>query len=763
MKQKDAQKIVIFIILCFIVCDVNFLKANDFYSYKSSLYIDLNKLPVYVHPGFSKNLASNVPDANDSAWKIFQPSNNNSRVVRFLEIDEIPKPRFFSLKVYKPIEYTFLIMFNIQNKNTISTVPGLHLASIGDNWEIYLNGKLLKSEVHLTKDGEIASHRSYRDVYMPLDSSWLVPGLNILAFRIIGEPTNTPVGFSFAHPYVITDYETIRNYNNNIWNFGFCVVYIFIGFYYLVLYLFRRRDRYNLFYGLFSIDLGLYFFVRLNTVYQLIADSFLIMKIEFISLYMVMPLISTFIEVLSINKTRWGTRIIVIFCSILSLATIFVPSPFAHDLLKIWQYSALFMMLYIFGYAVLWDFFSTAYRRWKRNAVTQNRTSLGKQLLHDLLKTSLGNVVIGALILFCTAVVDIFNAIFSFKDLLLSRYGLFLFTSISALVLANRYNFLFKQLNYANDNLEKRINDLMSAKLRAEKNEIKYRSLFTGTNDPIALLDKDFCILECNGAALNYFNLDEIDFSSSQEEKAKLTDILYADQREQFSLEERFSEARDRLLHSKQPVEVQAQIRSPIGEFKSCILRMESIRSSKEIEILLRVIPSKIDELTKGFIEGREHYVIENTLTAADEITQHVSKNLTKYISAEDANFLKVCIREIVINAIEHGNLEITFDEKSRAQRERRYFEFLQERKENPKYKERRVNVEYSITKERAVFRITDQGKGFDHKKFLKKMADPSPDLLEHGRGLFMTLSAFDRVVYNTKGNQVVLEKHFSK
>ena len=726
-----------------------------------SLYIDLNTLPVYVHQGFSPELATTVPEPGEASWQVFQPTAQGPRVVRYLEIQGLPKPAFLSLKVYKPVEYTFVIPFTFSTSGLGNSIPGLHLAALGDNWEIYLNGKLIKSELHLTASGYIDEHRSYRDVSFPIAPSLFQEGQNILAFRIIGEPTNTPVGFFFSQPYVIADFTAIEAFNNDVWKFSLCAIYIFIGFYHLILFLFRRQDRYNLFYGLFSIVLGLYFFSRLHSAYKLFPDSQALMRLEFISLYMVMPLISAFIEVLSINKTRWGTRIMAFYCGLISLGTLFTPLSFAHDLLKIWQYSALIMAFYIFGYAVLWHFFSNGYRRWKRKPQTQGRNSLGKQLLQDLVSTPLGNIAIGAAILFGTAIFDILDSMFFLNDIILSRYGLFIFTIGSALILANRYDFLFKQLNYANANLEERINDLSVAKAMSERNERKYRSLFSGTNDPIALLDKDLRFKECNTAAVDYFNLEGIDFAYISEKTPKLPDTLYEDQREQIPLAERFAEIRDRLFNTRQPIEVQAQLRSPLGEFKSCTLRMESIRTTDEMEILLRVIPDDKDDLTRAFIEGREYFKIENTLTAADEISRHICGNLPKYLPQEEANYAMVCVREIVINAIEHGNLEITFEEKTKAQRDRTYFEFLQKRKDAPKYKDRRVQVEYSITPQRALFRITDQGEGFNHQEFLEKVAYPSPEILEHGRGLFMTLAAFDRVVYNDRGNQVTLEKRF--
>jgi anti-sigma regulatory factor (Ser/Thr protein kinase) len=103
----------------------------------------------------------------------------------------------------------------------------------------------------------------------------------------------------------------------------------------------------------------------------------------------------------------------------------------------------------------------------------------------------------------------------------------------------------------------------------------------------------------------------------------------------------------------------------------------------------------------------------------------------------------------------------VSFDEKTANQKSGRYFDFLLKRRLEPGFRDRRVVLEYSISAERATFRVTDGGKGFDHRAFLRKGTEAPEELFEHGRGLLMTLSAFDRVLYNEKGNQVTLVKYF--
>ncbi len=129
-----------------------------------------------------------------------------------------------------------------------------------------------------------------------------------------------------------------------------------------------------------------------------------------------------------------------------------------------------------------------------------------------------------------------------------------------------------------------------------------------------------------------------------------------------------------------------------------------------------------------------------------------------------DTNMIRIGLREIIINSIEHGNLNVSFEEKTEAIMNDRYFEFINERQIHPDFRDKRVKIEYLISASRAIYKITDQGKGFNHRKFLSALNDdPAELMLSHGRGINMVKSIFDEVRYNSKGNQVLLVKHLKK
>jgi anti-sigma regulatory factor (Ser/Thr protein kinase) len=88
----------------------------------------------------------------------------------------------------------------------------------------------------------------------------------------------------------------------------------------------------------------------------------------------------------------------------------------------------------------------------------------------------------------------------------------------------------------------------------------------------------------------------------------------------------------------------------------------------------------------------------------------------------------------------------------------------VNERQNNPENRDKRVRIEYLISQSKAVYKITDQGKGFNHRKFLAASNDETGDVaLAHGRGIAMVKNIFDEVKYNFRGNQVLLVKHLNK
>jgi anti-sigma regulatory factor (Ser/Thr protein kinase)/PAS domain-containing protein len=732
-------------------------------------HVNLNDWPLYVKTGFDLSAIDKDPEGQPG-WKVLPPTGESGRYARPIELDlpGVPKRPPFSLASYPQMEFTYLIPFdfptgaaNLLRSGRVrdgvadaAPVPGLHFAGLGDNWEIFLNGTKVREELHLDAKGAIASHRSIRDVRFPLPGSLFRPGRNILAIRIIADPTFPPAGLHQSEPYFVGSYSDIERRNLELIPVLLCGLYLFIGLYHLFMYLVRPVDRHNLFYGLFSMDLAVYLFVRTHTAILLIPDSDTIFRIELASLSMILPFVGAFLETLNDNKVLRRTMAYGAFSALIALLEVVMPVAFAHDLLRVWQFTGLVAALYYFGWEILGRFLSDGLRRWKRMPEEERKGSLAKAYLVALGRTPIGNLLMGGLILFATAIFDIIDALYMQWDLVLTQYGFFVFTMGTALILANRFGFLHDRLRGLNTDLEDRIERLTQAGESLAASERKYKSLFHGSTDPLALLDTGLRFIEGNKAAVELFGLDR-----PGSRNASLEGALYVEERDAQVQAERLR----RVISSPEPgdaaKELPVMLRTPLGEPKACRLRFEHIASPSGTEILLRVLPEAKDGLADFFIEGRERYDIESTLSAAEDLCRRACARLPHYFPEEDAGFLEICLREMVINAVEHGNLEVGFDDKTQSQREGRYFDFIQKRRLEPAFRDRKVTLEYSISAERATFRVTDMGKGFDHRSFVGQ-GQPSPEMFEHGRGLFMTLNAFDRVVYNDKGNQVTLVKY---
>lgn len=110
---------------------------------------------------------------------------------------------------------------------------------------------------------------------------------------------------------------------------------------------------------------------------------------------------------------------------------------------------------------------------------------------------------------------------------------------------------------------------------------------------------------------------------------------------------------------------------------------------------------------------------------------------------------------ELLINAVEHGNLGITYAEKGRLLSEDRWADEIEQRQLSPQYSNQTVEVVMDKGPDTFTVTITDQGQGFDWNKYLN--FDPARAFDLHGRGIAMSSGlSFDKLEYQGKGNSVV-------
>lgn len=111
---------------------------------------------------------------------------------------------------------------------------------------------------------------------------------------------------------------------------------------------------------------------------------------------------------------------------------------------------------------------------------------------------------------------------------------------------------------------------------------------------------------------------------------------------------------------------------------------------------------------------------------------------------------------EMLLNAIEHGNLGITYSEKSALLAEGMWEEEINKRLTMPEFNKKLVEINYKKTDKGFLqFTIQDEGGGFDWEKYLT--LDPKRALHTHGRGIAMSSLSFNSISYTGNGNCVKL------
>ncbi|MDP1769495.1 MAG: response regulator [Nitrospirota bacterium] len=118
---------------------------------------------------------------------------------------------------------------------------------------------------------------------------------------------------------------------------------------------------------------------------------------------------------------------------------------------------------------------------------------------------------------------------------------------------------------------------------------------------------------------------------------------------------------------------------------------------------------------------------------------------------------LRAALQELVMNAVEHGCLELRYRDKIEAMAKDQYDALIQQRRQDVRFRDRRVTIRaiYDKREQTLTYQIADDGKGFNWKSRGNLRLDACPTGDASGRGIFLTQSFFPDLRYNEKGNEV--------
>jgi len=111
-------------------------------------------------------------------------------------------------------------------------------------------------------------------------------------------------------------------------------------------------------------------------------------------------------------------------------------------------------------------------------------------------------------------------------------------------------------------------------------------------------------------------------------------------------------------------------------------------------------------------------------------------------------------LTELVINAVEHGNLAISYEEKSELLNSNTWHDEITRRLKAEEFRDRVATLQLEKSANEIVVTVKDMGSGFDWKNFIDMNTDRVYD--SHGRGIAMaSMISFDSMEYQGCGNVV--------
>jgi len=417
----------------------------------SPLYRNLTADSAFIRRGFDPEDILKIPSAAQTQWVKFNSPPFN---VTNSGLPDLPKRTFLSpfgkpaeeFTIIIPIEIDIAAMRFMQTDSI--EVPGIYFSCIGENWEIYINGFLVISEMHLDDNGQIKSHRTWRDVYFPVDKNLFIHGTNIIALRIIGDPSYDGTGLFYSEPYYIDDYSVILKQHQNFIRFFISGILAYTGIYYLLVFISLRKkaELFNLYYGIFSLMLCVHYIMSEGAVNFIIPNSNTAIYLEYLSIFLAISMLCLFIEQIGRQKATRFSLVFLAFSLFLGVTQIFFCAQYGDDVKHIFYVSMLVYFFFVYFGLLVYHF------RERRSNKIQNDI-IGRTL------NTFANLLIGSILVYACGIFDVLDILIFRSSIRLFLYSTFVFHIGMSFTLSSRFSGIYKQLEQSNVILEKTVHD----------------------------------------------------------------------------------------------------------------------------------------------------------------------------------------------------------------------------------------------------------------------------------------------------------------
>lgn len=168
--------------------------------------------------------------------------------------------------------------------------------------------------------------------------------------------------------------------------------------------------------------------------------------------------------------------------------------------------------------------------------------------------------------------------------------------------------------------------------------------------------------------------------------------------------------------------------------------------------------PAPDSERLVSLLDSKSRFELQPNMRDVDLVIGYIQDDLKRLGVCGEADLVRIgtALHEAIVNANEHGNLEVS--SSIREQDASLFRTMVEQRSRQLPYCARRVRVTAELTHLEARITVADEGNGFDPSK-LPDPTDPENIGKVSGRGVFLIRTFMDEVEFNDQGNSITMIK----
>ncbi len=143
-------------------------------------------------------------------------------------------------------------------------------------------------------------------------------------------------------------------------------------------------------------------------------------------------------------------------------------------------------------------------------------------------------------------------------------------------------------------------------------------------------------------------------------------------------------------------------------------------------------------------------------LNDIDCFTSYITEKFFNNYTDDFKYSIEIILKESILNSFYHGNFNINSRIKENEDGFEEFYKLVSEREKDIKYNSRKVFLEIIIKNNKVILMIRDEGNGF-------KYSDLNIDIYKtYGRGIKLIRINSDKIYWNEKGNEIIIEKNIN-